>query len=358
METKFMLDTLPGEDHHAVLGIIDQLAECRTREELNQLLKISLFPLMGCSGAFYVRLQEDKTPKLLDSINPEILCQCRWEDFYEITTQNHLIDNSLAVEKASVLATEAFCCTGKACLKCSTYSTNTFNHDYRNCAFIVLFDSPRPTIALCFFRVTTETQLYNKRDIEVLRLLRATLLQTFNAVIYREECHNLQQILNYLPDHDELLAVVTDDGKLVYKNQVFDQTVGQDKCIKLLTQFTQKTTKEIDSFGYDCYLSQIGNRLYEVTQTTINATSQDNNRLTLLRLSRVTDKKLYLNRKLHKAGLSSRELEVAALIIQGISTHNVSEQLNLSYHTIRNHIKHIYCKLGVSTRSEMLTWGG
>ena len=36
----------------------------------------------------------------------------------------------------------------------------------------------------------------------------------------------------------------------------------------------------------------------------------------------------------------------------------LSEQLNLSYHTVRNHIKHIYRKIDVSSRSEMLTWGG
>ena len=42
------------------------------------------------------------------------------------------------------------------------------------------------------------------------------------------------------------------------------------------------------------------------------------------------------------------------LIYQGDSPREIAEEINLSYHTVRNHIKSIYSKLGVSTRSEML----
>ena len=359
MEAEIMLDMLPDKDYQSALGIINRLAGCRTREELSQILKKALLPLLGCSGIFYTRLVGDgNTPNLLDSINPSTLCHCWWEDFYKVATQKHLLDNSLAVEKPSVLATEAFCCIGKACSKCLAYQGNTFNHENRNCAFVILFDSPNPTIALYFYRFTSQTQLYSERDIELLQLLRATLLQTVNAVFFREECLNLQQVLNYLPDHDELFAVVSDDGRLIYKNQAFDQVVGEEKCMRLLTRLTQKTDVELSDIGCNYYLSQLGQRLYEVSLTTVNAGTNGNSRLGLMRLSRVTDKKLKINRKFAKAGLSSRELEIAALIFQGISTHNISEQLNLSYHTVRNHIKHIYLKIGVSTRSEMLTWGG
>ena len=358
MEAELMLDTLPDKDHQAALGIINQLAECRTRENLSHILKTSLLPLMGCSGVFYARLEgEDNTPTLLDSINPSIPCRCWWDDFYKVATQSHLLDNSVAVEKASVLATEAFCCIGKACSKCLLMQNNAFNHEYRNCAIVVLFDSPSPTIAIYFHRFTSQTQLYSERDIELLQLLRATLLQTVNAVIYREECHNLQQVLNCLPEHGEALAVVSDDGRLVYKNKAFEQAVGAEKCMQLLTRLSQKAVSEQDDLEFNGYLSKLGHRLYNVSLTTLNADTYDNTRLRLLRLSRVIDKKRLINRKLDKAGLSSRELEIATLIFQGISTHHISEQLNLSYHTIRNHIKHIYSKIGVSTRSEMLTWG-
>ena len=359
MEAELVLDVLPDEDCQAAFGIINRLADCRTREELSHILQTALLPLMDCSGVFYARLEgEGNTPKLLDSINSSTPCRCWWENLYNVATQSHLLDNSVAVEKAPVLATEAFCCIGNACSECLVCQSNAFNHAHRNCAIVVLFDSPSPTIALYFHRFTFHTQLYSKRDIGLLQLLRATLLQTVNAVFFREECHNLKQVLNCLPEHGEALAVVSDEGRLIYKNKAFDKAVGQEKCIQLLTRLSQKATVESDGFEFNRYLSKLGHRLYEVSLTTLNAVAHSSTRLSLLRLSRVIDKKLKINRKLDKAGLSSRELEIATLLIQGISTHNISEQLNLSYHTVRNHIKHIYLKIGVSTRSEMLTWGG
>ena len=56
MEASFMVDTLPGKDYQAALGIINQLAECQTREELSKIIKKSLLPLMDCTGVFYARI--------------------------------------------------------------------------------------------------------------------------------------------------------------------------------------------------------------------------------------------------------------------------------------------------------------
>lgn len=359
MNAEFKLDGLSNEDYQAAQNVNNQLAECHTREELNLLLTTSFFSLLDFSGAFYTRFEgENTTPQLLGNTNSTTLCQCKWQDFYEITLQNQLHENSLTVEQSSLLATEAFCCIGKACVDCSIGLNGNNNCEYQHCAFIVLFDSYHPTVALYFFRISLDIQLYNKRDIVLLQLLRATLLQTFNAILYKEECCNLQQVLDFMPDHDELLAVVNIEGKVVYKNQAFEQAVGKENCSKLLTRLTMNTSEKTNDTGNDCYLIKLDNRLYEVTITTISLPNKDDNELMVMCLSRVTDEKLNLNRKLHQAGLSSRELEIAVLIIQGISTHNVSDQLNLSYHTIRNHLKHIYSKLGVSTRSEMLTWDG
>lgn len=359
MESASMLDTLPCEDYQAALGVINQLGECRTREELNEILKISLLPLMGCDGMFYARLDGAcNIPQLLDSICPSSLCRCLWESFYAVATQNHLLDSSSGGGRVSALATEAFCCIGNACSECSIRSSNNFNHNYRNCAVVVLFDLPSPAVALYFCRFTIKTQYYSERDIYLLQFLRATLLQTVKAVMYREESHSLHQILNYLSDHDEPLAVVSDDERIAYKNKAFDQAVGHEKCVQLLIRLTQKIVARPRDKGCNSYLSKIGQRLYKVSLTTINAVSHGNTKLNILHLSRVSNNKLKINRKLDETGLSRRELEIAMLIFQGLSAYDVSEQLNISYHTVRNHIKHIYPKLSISTRSEMLTWGG
>jgi HD-GYP domain-containing protein (c-di-GMP phosphodiesterase class II) len=52
------------------------------------------------------------------------------------------------------------------------------------------------------------------------------------------------------------------------------------------------------------------------------------------------------------AGLTARELEVLLLVARGASSGDVAEQLVIAEKTARNHIEHIYLKLGVSTRAE------
>ena len=105
-------------------------------------------------------------------------------------------------------------------------------------------------------------------------------------------------------------------------------------------------------------LSQLGRRLYEITLMLANEGANESVRLYLLRFSRITNKTEKIFNQLSRAGLTKRELEIATLIYQGTNTRDISEEINLSYHTVRNHIKSIYSKLGVSTRSEMLVWVG
>lgn len=53
-------------------------------------------------------------------------------------------------------------------------------------------------------------------------------------------------------------------------------------------------------------------------------------------------------------GLTSREIEVADLLCQGISPSNISRILHISKATAYKHIAHIYEKLNVSSKQELL----
>jgi DNA-binding NarL/FixJ family response regulator len=51
-------------------------------------------------------------------------------------------------------------------------------------------------------------------------------------------------------------------------------------------------------------------------------------------------------------GLTSREVEVLALIARGHSSREVARRLHLAEKTVRNHVEHIYAKIGCATRAE------
>jgi DNA-binding NarL/FixJ family response regulator len=54
--------------------------------------------------------------------------------------------------------------------------------------------------------------------------------------------------------------------------------------------------------------------------------------------------------------LSTREAEVLSLLADGLSNRGIAMALDLSEHTIKNHLFHIFDKLGVSSRTEAIAY--
>ena len=52
--------------------------------------------------------------------------------------------------------------------------------------------------------------------------------------------------------------------------------------------------------------------------------------------------------------LTKREKEVLACMVNGLSYKMIADQLNISYETVRSHIKKIYEKLHVASLTEMV----
>lgn len=55
-----------------------------------------------------------------------------------------------------------------------------------------------------------------------------------------------------------------------------------------------------------------------------------------------------------RSGVSERELEVLALVAKGRSAGRIAEDLNVSLATVNSHIHHIYQKLGIHSRQELI----
>jgi len=53
----------------------------------------------------------------------------------------------------------------------------------------------------------------------------------------------------------------------------------------------------------------------------------------------------------HPDGLSEREGEVLCLLATGLTIAQIAEQLIISYHTAHTHVRSIYNKLGITSRS-------
>jgi len=54
--------------------------------------------------------------------------------------------------------------------------------------------------------------------------------------------------------------------------------------------------------------------------------------------------------------LTKRQEDVVRLVAEGLTNREVSRQLNLSEHTVRNYLFHAYEKLGISSRVELVLY--
>jgi DNA-binding CsgD family transcriptional regulator len=52
--------------------------------------------------------------------------------------------------------------------------------------------------------------------------------------------------------------------------------------------------------------------------------------------------------------LSQREREVVALLVAGLDTRAVTERLFISPHTVQDHLKSVFDKVGIHSRRELL----
>jgi DNA-binding CsgD family transcriptional regulator len=57
-----------------------------------------------------------------------------------------------------------------------------------------------------------------------------------------------------------------------------------------------------------------------------------------------------VRRRDYPANLTAREVDVLRLLARGLSSRQISEQLVISPKTARNHIEHIYTKIGATSR--------
>ena len=55
-----------------------------------------------------------------------------------------------------------------------------------------------------------------------------------------------------------------------------------------------------------------------------------------------------------KYALSEREGEVLDLLARGNTRMSIAEKLIISENTVRGHVKHIYAKLGIHNKQELL----
>ncbi|MCC6923111.1 MAG: helix-turn-helix transcriptional regulator [Nitrosomonas sp.] len=359
-------DMLSGAEHQKTLAIINWLSHCRSRHEFNLVLQEALLPLIACNGVFYeqppTKLNDQNSRRSIDSINLSSCCEHNWQQVIHITTQIPAAVQS-AVHISNIRLTDPTPASSKH--YCDTFSSiqrlffNPFRQQARHsCVILTLQDEQHPACRFHFCRLHDRQYSFSQRDIELLNVLKSPLLQTLTMILFHEASRNPHRIMDLWSVHAEPVAVICDNGSTLFQNPAFEHLFEQQKHLLLSTALALIQNIQHKQLEWHNFLSKLGKRLYEIKLTRISSGANHLHQTYLIQLSRVTHAIGKIFSQLQRKGLTQREIEIALLIYQGTPTREIAETIHLSYHTVRNHIKSIYSKLGVSSRGEMLVWVG
>jgi len=52
--------------------------------------------------------------------------------------------------------------------------------------------------------------------------------------------------------------------------------------------------------------------------------------------------------------LTRREKEILPLVADGLTDKDIAQRLNISHHTVKGHLQHVFAKMGVSSRGDLI----
>ncbi len=205
-------------------------------------------------------------------------------------------------------------------------------------------------------------------DREMTELLAISLNQTLECVKLRGQVALLRGALDTTSSS---VFLFDDRGDIIYANppadrflslQTEDQLIAQIKdeprqpLFTLLCSLVEKVASASDGAESWKGMVHIADGSVMACEVTRIVESGDHGLGAVLALMQPvgSDSALRVDAFASSHGLSPREQEVVGLLIQGQTTIAMADQLGISPHTVRDHLKHLYRKTGTNSRSELL----
>jgi DNA-binding CsgD family transcriptional regulator len=181
-----------------------------------------------------------------------------------------------------------------------------------------------------------------------MHVLRGALETTSNSVLIFD---HEGRILFANPPADHLLSLQTEDELLARSNGHAKQPLFSLMCdlvdqvrAEAVSTGSWKGVVELDQGGV---LSCVVTRVEDSDPEGIKAV------LVVLQPTE-SESEIRVQTFVANYGLSPREQEVLHLLGRGLTTAAMAEELGISPHTVRDHLKHLYRKTGTKGRSELL----
>ncbi|CAI2718918.1 helix-turn-helix transcriptional regulator [Nitrospina watsonii] len=364
--------SLSEEDYLAILGIMRQLYQCQVREDLNRCLENSIMPLLGadtCGYAWANTTEWEKMVNPAEALGMVGIPPSQWPwcnkvhsylvSFFECSSKSNrfVIAHDVDIPREELqreLATFA-----KDHPEFNPSQLKGFSTFLSNMA---LFDRVNH-IAAGFQRYTPNDKLWTRREIRLMELLHPTLFSVIRRAAIQEQVKTYQALIAALAETGAPMALVREDGRVLYRNAAFSSVVAVDAGGVLPQSIRDLVEQQVVRMSPDkvpesgtaplAFFPQ-GETVYRLGLTQLFPDENGTEPAWLLRLNPADDPYSAMHRTLQTSGLTPREVEVAILAGDGLEDGDIAQRLFISPATLKNHFKSIYKKLDVHSRTQLV----
>jgi DNA-binding CsgD family transcriptional regulator len=200
-----------------------------------------------------------------------------------------------------------------------------------------------------------------------LESLRPLLEGSLLALI--ERCNSAQQlevIAGILGASEEAMLLIDHTGEILFANASGDELLslhtrqplahltGNGHHAPLLHLITGEINA-LRSAGERTFRRSLtmGDEEWELDLVALSGPGSRSYCLAILAASRLPTPE-QLHHRLTPLKVTRREADVLAHVLQGKTAYQIAEALGISEYTVKDHLKHVYGKLGISSRSQLL----
>ncbi len=365
MDASFF-DDLGTEGRDLICSSAIKLPECNSYSDLYKELQSTLISLLGADGIFitFFNSLSLETRIIVKSGSFKSISPNLTDQFKQIIVNNN---TSLYIPTLGIVAvTPEEMCSHGSFNGGNAASLHTFIKNFK--ILVGIFNIPTPTVGLWVYKKECSTDIFSQHEINILKHIRPIIIQAIKSISFQDEKATYKQISEHFIASDNPTAIINTDGSILIKNMQFSEQLNIAKETKLPGRLYKQAGKLINqqhtslakkniSFSTNSGVIQVRRRLYEINITSITMSDNPELEIWLLTLTRVRNRKSQLSRTFEDANITRRETEVIHWLQKGASPSQVADNLGISYHTTKSHIKNIYKKLGISSARELLALG-
>ena len=228
--------------------------------------------------------------------------------------------------------------------------------------WLTTFDRENHIVA-GFHRYSPNDKPFTRREIRLMELLRPSLFHVIKRVVIQEELQTYKMLTEVLAKNEVPCALVREDGRVLFRNPAFQSEVPVEPGNILPKEFRDVFEQQTALLNPDhkpetavppLAFYQASDAMFRLDITQLHPSgNEEAEEAWLVRLHPTDDPYSLLNRKLQLANLTPREVEVAILVGDGLKDADIAQRLFISPQTVKNHLKSIYKKLEVHSRTQL-----